>query len=89
MIDDRVLQLVAVPVQAPLTIGWIVIGFPVDQMLAAGLRKLTGLQVYQRTLQLQQLGFSPTQIRNAGGGAWGAGWTAGPRRALARAVRTL
>ena len=45
MIDDRVLQLVAVPVQAPLTIGWIVIGFPVDQMLAAGLRKLTGLQV--------------------------------------------
>jgi hypothetical protein len=30
---------------------------------------LTGLQVYQRTLQLQQLGFSPSQVRNAGGGA--------------------
>ena len=45
LIDDRVLQLVAVPVQAPLTIGWIVIGFPVDQALAAELRNLTGLQV--------------------------------------------
>ncbi len=45
IIDDRVLQLVAVPVQAPLTIGWVVIGFPVDQMLASELRNLTGLQV--------------------------------------------
>jgi diguanylate cyclase (GGDEF)-like protein len=45
LIDDRVLQLVAVPVQAPLTIGWIVVGFPVDQMLATNLRNLTGLQV--------------------------------------------
>jgi diguanylate cyclase (GGDEF)-like protein len=45
MIDERVLQLVAVPVQAPLTIGWIVIGFPVDQTLATELRNLTGLQV--------------------------------------------
>ena len=45
MIDERVLQLVAVPVQAPLTIGWIVIGFPVDQTLAAELRDITGLQV--------------------------------------------
>jgi diguanylate cyclase len=44
-IDQRVLQLVAVPVQAPLPIGWIVIGFPVDQMLATALRNLTGLQV--------------------------------------------
>ena len=33
-LDQRVLQLVAVPVQAPLSIGWIVIGFPVDQPLA-------------------------------------------------------
>ncbi|HEV7984851.1 MAG TPA: EAL domain-containing protein [Steroidobacteraceae bacterium] len=45
MIDERVLQLVAVPVQAPITIGWIVIGFPVDQILATDLRNLTGLQV--------------------------------------------
>ncbi|HEY6452718.1 MAG TPA: EAL domain-containing protein [Steroidobacteraceae bacterium] len=44
-LDRRVLQLVAVPVQAPLTIGWIVIGFPVDQPLATELRNLTGLQV--------------------------------------------
>jgi diguanylate cyclase (GGDEF)-like protein len=45
MLDDRVLQLVAVPVQAPLTIGCVVIGFPIDQMLAADLRNITGLQV--------------------------------------------
>ncbi len=45
MLDQRVLQLVAVPVQAPLTIGWIVIGFSVDQPLATELRTLTGLQV--------------------------------------------
>ena len=44
-LDQRVLQLVAVPVQAPLSIGWIVIGFPVDQPLATQLRNLTGLQV--------------------------------------------
>jgi diguanylate cyclase len=45
MLDQRVLQLVAVPIQAPLTIGWIVIGFSVDQPLATELRTLTGLQV--------------------------------------------
>jgi diguanylate cyclase (GGDEF)-like protein len=45
MLDQRLLQLVAVPVQAPLTIGWIVIGFSVDQPLATELRTLTGLQV--------------------------------------------
>jgi len=45
MLDGHVLQLVAVPVQAPLTIGWVVIGFPIDQMLATELRNLTGLQV--------------------------------------------
>ncbi len=44
-LDDRVLQLVAVPVQAPLTIGWVVMGFSIDQALAADLRNLTGLQV--------------------------------------------
>jgi diguanylate cyclase (GGDEF)-like protein len=45
LLDGRVLQLVAVPVQAPLTIGWVVVGFPIDQTLAAELRSLTGLQV--------------------------------------------
>ncbi len=45
LLDEQVLQLVAVPVQAPLTIGWIVIGFPVDQLLAKELRNITGLQV--------------------------------------------
>jgi len=45
LLDEQVLQLVAVPVQAPLTIGWIVIGFPVDHVLAKELRNITGLQV--------------------------------------------
>ena len=30
---------------------------------------LNGLQVYQRTLQLQQLGYSPAYVRSVGGGA--------------------
>jgi diguanylate cyclase (GGDEF)-like protein len=50
-LDGRVLQLVAVPVQAPLTIGWVVMGFSIDQMLATDLRNLTGLQVSFATEQ--------------------------------------
>jgi diguanylate cyclase (GGDEF)-like protein len=38
-------QLIAVPVRAPLTIGWIVDCYPVDAALAADLRQLTGLDV--------------------------------------------
>ena len=40
-----------------------------NQPIAGTSTDLTGLQVYQRTLQLQALGFSPAQIRAAGGGA--------------------
>jgi len=50
-LDDRVLQLVEVPVQAPLTIGWVVMGFSIDQALATDLRNLTGLQVSFATEQ--------------------------------------
>jgi len=38
-------QLVAVPVKAPLTIGWIVMGFKIDNVLANKLQQLTNLQV--------------------------------------------
>jgi diguanylate cyclase len=38
-------QLVAVPVKAPLTIGWVVMGFKIDNVLANKLQKLTNLQV--------------------------------------------
>src|SRR5580698_2458525 len=37
MLDQRAFQLVAVPVRAPLTIGWIVVGFPIDGALASDL----------------------------------------------------
>lgn len=38
-------QLVAVPVKAPLTIGWIIMGFKIDNVLANKLQQLTNLQV--------------------------------------------
>jgi diguanylate cyclase (GGDEF)-like protein len=44
-LDQLPFQLVAVPVRAPLTIGWIVVCFPLDAALAQDLRQLTGLQV--------------------------------------------
>jgi diguanylate cyclase (GGDEF)-like protein len=38
-------QLVAIPMRAPLHIGWVVLGFPVDSAFAADLRQLTSLDV--------------------------------------------
>ncbi|MGJ8619062.1 MAG: EAL domain-containing protein [Methylophilaceae bacterium] len=38
-------QLVAVPVKAPLVIGWVVMGFKIDNTLAIKLQKITNLQV--------------------------------------------
>jgi len=45
VLDDRAFQLVAVPVLAPLPIGWVVMGFAVDDSLASDLRQLTELEV--------------------------------------------
>ena len=45
MLDGRAFQLVAVPVQAPLPIGWVVMGFAVDDTLVHDLRQLTELEV--------------------------------------------
>jgi diguanylate cyclase (GGDEF)-like protein len=45
MLDQRALQLIAVPIRAPVTIGWIVDCYPVDRALADDLRQLTGLDV--------------------------------------------
>ncbi|MGH8229370.1 MAG: putative bifunctional diguanylate cyclase/phosphodiesterase [Steroidobacteraceae bacterium] len=45
MLDGRALQLIAVPVRAPLTIGWVIVCFPIDAALARDLRQLTGLEV--------------------------------------------
>jgi diguanylate cyclase (GGDEF)-like protein len=45
VLDGRAFQLVAVPVLAPLPIGWVVMGFAVDDSLARDLRQLTELGV--------------------------------------------
>jgi diguanylate cyclase (GGDEF)-like protein len=45
VLDGRAFQLVAVPVLAPLPIGWVVMGFAVDDPVANDLRQLTGLEV--------------------------------------------
>ena len=45
VLDDRAFQLVSVPVLAPVPIGWVVMGFAVDDSLARDLRQLTELEV--------------------------------------------
>ena len=45
ILEGKPLQLVAVPVMAPLQIGWVVMGFTVDNSLALELRRLTSLEV--------------------------------------------
>ena len=44
-LGSEVLQMIAIPVRAPLTIGWVVVCFPFDAALVRDLRGLTGLQV--------------------------------------------
>lgn len=43
--DHQPYQLVAVPVKAPLTIGWIVVGFKINNSLAEQLHQLSNLEV--------------------------------------------
>ena len=45
VLDGHAFQLVSVPVLAPLPIGWVVMGFAVDDALARDLRQLTELEV--------------------------------------------
>lgn len=45
VVGHRLVQLVAVPVRAPVPIAWVVMGFYVDQALATEMRSLTGLEV--------------------------------------------
>jgi diguanylate cyclase (GGDEF)-like protein len=45
LLHQQAFQLIAVPVKAPLTIGWIVVCFPLDLALAQDLKQLTGLDV--------------------------------------------
>lgn len=43
LIGSRPHQVVAVPVRAPLPIGWVVMGFPLDETLLQDMRKLGGV----------------------------------------------
>ncbi len=45
VIDGRLYEMVAVPVKAPLPIGWVVMGFRVDDALASEQASLVGLDV--------------------------------------------
>jgi diguanylate cyclase (GGDEF)-like protein len=45
MQDGRLYQLVVVPVQAPVTVAWVAMGFLIDDAVANELRALTGLEV--------------------------------------------
>ena len=45
LLDGRAYQFVAVPMKAPVTIGWMVLGFAIDQALLEDMRALSGLQV--------------------------------------------
>src|SRR5215831_11950490 len=60
VMDGRAFQLVSVPVMAPLPIGWVVMGFAVDDALARDLRQLTELEV----------SFALDDQHRGTGGAW-------------------
>lgn len=45
VLNNQPYQLVAVPVKAPLTVGWIVMGFKINDQLALTLNKLSNLDV--------------------------------------------
>jgi diguanylate cyclase (GGDEF)-like protein len=45
LINHHLFQIVAVPVKAPLTIGWVVMGFPIDSGLVTDMKALSSLQV--------------------------------------------
>lgn len=51
--NDKPYQLVAVPIKAPLLIGWVVMGFKIDSLLVNKLHKLSNLEVtfLQKTQQ--------------------------------------
>jgi hypothetical protein len=45
VVGDNLFQIVAVPIKAPVTIAWVVMGFPVDRELVNDMRALSQLQV--------------------------------------------
>ena len=60
-VNGHLHQFVSTPIKAPSTIGWIVMGFPIDASLSADMQSLTGTQVlvFQHSAAGQALLFSP------------------------------
>jgi diguanylate cyclase len=42
LVQQQVIQIVVVPVKAPILIGWVVMAFPIDQMMVNEMRALSG-----------------------------------------------
>ncbi|MDQ2990290.1 MAG: EAL domain-containing protein [Pseudomonadota bacterium] len=45
MVDNKPFQIVVMPVKAPITIAWVVMGFPIDRQLANDMKELSALEV--------------------------------------------
>lgn len=45
LVDNRLYQLVVVPVKAPITIAWVAMAFAIDKTIIADMRELSALQV--------------------------------------------
>ncbi|MRX06274.1 EAL domain-containing protein [Pseudoduganella sp. FT25W] len=53
IVDHRPFQIVAMPVKAPITIGWIVMTFPIDRQLASDMREVSSLHTSVLTRDTQ------------------------------------
>ena len=45
IVDHKPVQVVVMPVKAPITIAWVVMGFTIDRTLAVGMKELSALEV--------------------------------------------
>ena len=45
LVDDRPFQIVVMPVKAPITIAWVVMGFAIDRQIAIDMKELSALEV--------------------------------------------
>ena len=61
VLDGQGYQFVAVPMKAPVLVGWVVMGFAVDRELAEDLKALSGLQV----ALLERAAAQPLKLRTA------------------------
>jgi diguanylate cyclase (GGDEF)-like protein len=53
IVDRRPFQIVAMPIKAPITIGWIVMTFPIDRQLANDMREVSSLHTTVLTRDTQ------------------------------------